>query len=246
MENVSQQPVTPTNAVASDMDIAAKMTAMRQQTERNQMRQETTETGSSDEAQAESPVAPESEVLTDDIQPEDSQDQSDIEEATEETESPEESVSTAETEDSSSDELIDFIEFAETNPNAKFKFTRNGKEVIIDAKKAAAILGQGGAIHEEARQLKIERAEFEEFQREQKIRQENLTIAMELTVQPQLQTAYQEIVKTQGYQQTFAQQLQQASDPAEIARIQSAMEQNERYIKSQSEQIQYLQIHLHQ
>lgn len=241
MENVSSQPVNPTNAVASDQDIAAKMTAMRQQTERNLMRQEA-ETGSStEEGKVESPVAPESEVLTDDAQPEDSEVLAEETEATEEPVSPdEESVSEGEAEDSTSDELIDFIEFAETNPNAKFKFMRNGKEVVIDAKKAAAILGQGGAIHEEARQLKIERAEFDEFQKEQKLRQESLTLAMELTVEPQLQAAYSEIIKTQGYQQTFVQQLQQTTDPAEVARIRSAIEQNERYIQSKSEQIQTL------
>jgi hypothetical protein len=239
MENVTQQAVNPTNAVPSDGDIAAKMAAMRQMTERNQMRQQT-ETGSSEEANAESPVAPEGEVITDEvIQPEDSSPVAEESESTEEAVSPE-TVTESETDDSTADELIDFIEFAETNPNAKFKFMKNGKEVVIDAKKAAAILGQGGAIHEEARQLKIERAEFDEFLKEQKNRQESLTLAMEFTVQPQLEAMYSEIIKTQGYQEIFAQQLQQTQDPAQIARIQSAIEQNDRYIQSQSDQIQTL------
>ena len=242
MENVSQQPVTPTNSVPSDMDIAAKMTAMRQQTERNLMRQGATETGSSEEAKTESPVAPDGEVLTDDTKPEDSQAIEPDGEATEESVDPtgEEPAVSSEDTDSTQEELIDFIEFAETNPNAKFKFMRNGKEVVIDAKKAASILGQGGAIHEEARQLKIERAEFDEFVKEQKSRQESLTLAMEFTVQPQLEAAYSEIIKTQSYQETFAQQLNQTNDPAQVARIKSAMEQNDRYIQSQSEQIQLL------
>jgi hypothetical protein len=240
MENVSQQPVNPTNAVPSLDDIAAKMTVMRDQTQRNQMRQQT-ETGSSDEAKTESPVAPEGEVITDEvIQPEDSNDLEQDDVATEESVDPEQDSVSSEEADSTSDELIDFIEFAETNPNAKFKFMRNGKEVVIDAKKAAAILGQGGAIHEEARQLKIERAEFDEFLKEQKNRQESLTLAMEFTVQPQLEAMYSEIIKTQGYQEIFAQQLQQTQDPAQIARIQSAIEQNDRYIQSQSDQIQTL------
>jgi hypothetical protein len=129
--------------------------------------------------------------------------------------------------------LIDFIEFAETNPNAKFKFTRNGKEVVIDARKAASILGQGGAIHEEARQLKVERSEFDEYTKSQRERQEGLTLAMEFTVQPQLQSAYDEIVKTQGYQTTFQQQLASTGDPAQQARIHASMQQNERYIQQQ-------------
>ena len=135
--------------------------------------------------------------------------------------------------DSASEELIDFIEFAETNPNAKFKFMRNGKEVVIDAGKAASILGQGGAIHEEARQLKVERSEFDEYVRDTRARQEGLTLAMEFTVQPQLQKAYDEIVKTQGYQTVFQQQLAQSADPAQHARIQASMQQNETYIRQQ-------------
>ena len=135
--------------------------------------------------------------------------------------------------DSASEELIDFIEFAETNPNAKFKFMRNGKEVVIDAAKAASILGQGGAIHEEARQLKVERSEFDEYVRDTRARQEGLTLAMEFTVQPQLQKAYDEIVKTQGYQTVFQQQLAQIQDPGQRARIEASMRQNEQYIHSQ-------------
>jgi hypothetical protein len=134
---------------------------------------------------------------------------------------------------STADELIDFIEFADTNPNAKFKFMRNGKEVVIDAKKAAAILGQGSAIHEEARELKIQKAEFDEYLKETQARQEGLTLAMEFTVQPKLQQAYDEIVKTQNYQTTFQQQLAQTRDPGQIARIQASMKQNEQYIRQQ-------------
>ena len=143
-----------------------------------------------------------------------------------------EEVSTDST-NSTAEELIDFLEFAETNPNAKFKFMRNGKEVIVDAKKAAAILGQGSAIHEEARQLKIQKAEFDEYLKETRAKQEGLTLAMEFTVQPKLQGAYDEIVKTQGYQTVFQQQLSQTRDPATIARIQASMHQNEQYIRQQ-------------
>jgi hypothetical protein len=210
-----------TNAV-SDESIASKMAAMRNHVQATR----TEATGNVEsEAEATSPAVPEG-----------SEDETNYEYSgdagTEEDTAQTESVSDPDT-DSTSDELIDFIEFADTNPNAKFKFTRNGKEVVIDAKKAAAILGQGGAIHEEARQLKVERSEFDEYIKETRARQEGLTLAMEFTVQPQLQKAYDEIVKTQGYQTVFNQQLAQTQDPAQQARIQASMQQNENYIRQQ-------------
>ena len=223
---------TVENAVPSLESIASKMAAMRESTLRNQIRTtEQTETGA-----LEAPVAPDGES-----QPEiASQDQDTIDFAAEDltpdapVEDTDAQVSeTAPADNSTNDELIDFIEFAETNPNAKFKFVRNGKEVVVDAKKAAAILGQGGAIHEEARQLKIERSEFDEYLKETRARQEGLALAMEFTVEPKLRQAYDEIVRTQNYQTTFQQQLNQANDPAERARIQASMEQNERYINQQ-------------
>lgn len=219
---------TESPAVPSLDSIAQKMTAMKEQTLRNQIRPtEQTATGVDESAESSSPVAPsdnaEAEV-DDTFAPEET---SDNLEAT----APEE-VSTDST-NSTADELIDFIEFAETNPNAKFKFMRNGKEVVIDAKKAASILGQGSAIHEEARQLKIQRAEFDEYLKGKQMEQEGLTLAMEFTVQPKLQGAYDEIVKTQNYQTTFQQQLAQTRDPAQIARIQASMQQNEQYIRQQ-------------
>jgi hypothetical protein len=224
---------TETNAVPSLDSIAAKMTAMREQTLRNQIRTtEETETGQEESAETSSPVAPDAVPEIDDTETEV------LDESNLETDSPEE-VTTDST-DSTADELIDFLDFAETNPNAKFKFMRNGKEVIIDAKKAAAILGQGSAIHEEARQLKIERAEFDEYLSETRQRQEGLTLAMEFTVQPKLQSAYDEILKTQSYQTTFQQQLQQTNDPAQIARIQASMQQNEQYIQQQQQVIRQL------
>lgn len=223
---------TEQSAVPSLDSIAAKMTAMRNETLRNQIRPtEQTATGQEESAETSSPVAPsdnaEAEVGDTDEQY--------IDESNQETDSPQEV--TADSNDSTSDELIDFIEFAETNPNAKFKFMKNGKEVVIDAKKAAAILGQGSAIHEEARQLKIERAEFDEYLKETQSKQEGLTLAMEFTIQPQLRNAYDEIVKTQGYQSTFQQQLARTSDPAQIARIQASMSQNEQYIQQQQQVI---------
>ncbi len=223
--------VTESNAVPSMDSIAAKMTAMREQTLRNQLRQQPDEavTGQDTAAAESSPVAPEGEPEVADTS--DTEFVSDNQEV-EAQEAQEEPVSNDQT-DSTADELIDFIEFAESNPNAKFKFMKNGKEVVIDAKKAAAILGQGSAIHEEARQLKIERAEFDEYINDMRAKQEGLTLAMEFTVQPKLRQAYDEIVKTQGYQTTFQQQLARTNDPAQIARIQASMQQNEQYIRQQ-------------
>ena len=192
-----------TPAVPSMDSIAMKMTAMREHTQRNQIRATTdAATGPETSAEESGSVAPE-QVLEDETSLE-----LDSDVAAESESAPEQPVSSSE---SGAEDLIDFLEFAETNPNAKFKFLRNGREVVIDAAKAAAILGQGGAIHEEARQLKVERSEFDEYIKDTRERQEGLTLAMEFTVQPQLQKAYDEIVKTQSYQSTFQQQLAAAS-----------------------------------
>lgn len=227
---------TEQSAVPSLDAIAAKMTAMRENTQRNQLlATEQTATGQDDEEASSSPVAPNEQVEPEVAEHQDGE----IAEATDEADAHED-VSTDSNQDSTADELIDFIEFAETNPNAKFKFMRNGKEVVIDAKKAAAILGQGSAIHEEARQLKIEKSEFDEYVKEHQARQEGLTLAMEFTVQPKLQQAYDELLKVQGYQATFQQQLAQARDHATAARIRASMQQNEQYIAQQQAVINQL------
>ena len=230
---------TENTAVLGLDQIAAKMDAMKAMTQRNQIRAtDQPVTGDNAEANAESPVAPDGSDAQPEVAELDNEDvDSNVEPEVPEGDSPEVNSEEA---NSSQDELIDFIEFAETNPNAKFKFMRNGKEVVIDAKKAASILGQGGAIHEEARQLKIERSEFEEYSKGARERQEGLLLAMEFTVQPRLQSAYDEIVKTQNYQNTFQQQLAQTQDPGQQARIQASMAQNERYIQQQSQIIQQI------
>ena len=223
--NTENSAVTGQSAVSDD-SIAQKMAAMLDL--RNQTR--TTlqpATGQEESAETSNPVAPSDDA---DAEVGDTDDDSYASD-NQETDSPQEVTSGSN--DSSSDDLIDFIEFADTNPNAKFKFMRNGKEVVIDAKKAAAILGQGSAIHEEARELKIQKAEFDEYLKSKQQEQEGLTLAMEFTVQPKLQFAYDEIVKTQNYQTTFQQQMAQTRDPAVIARIQAAMQQNEQYIRQQ-------------
>lgn len=192
-----------------------------------------TATGSLDEANQDQPVVPEGAEITD---PDNENSQ-----ATEEEISPEEVTdSEADSTNSTQDDLIDFIEFADSNPNAKFKFIRNGKEVVIDAKKAASILGQGAAISEDARQLKVERAEFDEYLQNKRAETEGLNLAMEFTIQPQLQKAYDEVSKVQQYQVIFKQQLAQATDHGQAAQIQAAMEQNEQYIQQQSNVIRNL------
>jgi hypothetical protein len=218
----------PIQEVGSGLDsIAQKMAAMRNQVQVTKP----IETGVSTAAADDTPVAPEGvEVLDDNAEPEIEATEAYDAEGHDATDAPEE----VSPENSTSDELIDFLDFANTNPNAKFKFMRNGKEVVIDAKKAASILGQGAAISEDARQLKVERAEFDEYLNHKRSETEGLLLAMEFTVRPQLQKAYDEILKTQSYQTTFQQQLAQSRDPAQVARIQAAMQQNERYIQQQS------------
>jgi hypothetical protein len=239
MPNTESGAATENTAVLGLDQIAAKMNAMKETTQRNQIRAtEQPVTGDLAEANANSPVAPDGSDAQPEVAELDNEDLDSIVEP-EVPEGSEPEVNSADT-NSSQDELIDFIEFAETNPNAKFKFLRNGKEVVIDAKKAASILGQGGAIHEEARQLKIEKSEFEEYSKGTRERQEGLLLAMEFTVQPRLQGAYDEIVKTQNYQNTFQQQLAQTQDPGQQARIQASMAQNERYIQQQSQIIQQI------
>jgi len=224
---------TEQSAVPSLDSIAAKMTAMKQETLRNQIRQQSEPTASGQEESAEtlSPEAPSDNADAEVADASDTEYSSDNQDG-----EAQETVSDTQN-DSTADELIDFVEFAETNPNAKFRFMKNGKEVVIDAKKAAAILGQGSAIHEEARQLKIERAEFDEYKTQAQQQQDGLLLAMEFTVQPKLQKAYKEIVKTQNYQTTFQQQLARTNDPAQIARIQASMAQNEQYIRQQQQTI---------
>ena len=234
--NTEASAATENTAVLGLDQIAAKMNAMKEMTQRNQIRAtDQPVTGDNAEANAESPVAPNGSDAQPEVATHEVDDyQSDVEAEVPEGDEPEVNSEQA---NSSTDELIDFIEFADTNPNAKFKFMRNGKEIIVDAKKAAAILGQGSAIHEEARELKIQKAEFDEYLKGKQMEQEGLTLAMEFTVQPKLQGAYDEIVKTQGYQTTFQQQLQRTNDPAQQARIQAAMQQNEQYIRQQQDVI---------
>ena len=242
------QPETvPVKEASVGLDaIAQKMAAMRNQVPATNQ----PGTGSPAEAKAEAPVAPNGvEVLDEDpdnninlVEPEVAEPEAEYDEGNEEAEAPEE-VSQA---DSSEAEVIDFLEFAENNPNAKFKFMRNGKEIEIDAKKAAAILGQGAAISEEARQLKIQKAEFDEYSVAKRAETDGLMLAMEFTVRPQLQKAYDEIIKVQQYQNTFKQQLAQTTDPAQQAQIYANMQQNDAYLQRMGQTVNKLKPNLEQ
>jgi ribosomal protein S16 len=227
--------------------IAAKMAAMR-----NQIAATTQPgTGSTDEAKSEAPVAPQGVEVKDEDpendtnlnEPEVAEPEAEyVDDGNDEVEAPEE-VSYA---DSSEAEVIDFLEFAETNPNAKFKFMRNGKEIEIDAKKAASILGQGAAISEEARQLKVQKAEFDEYLTNKKAETDGLMLAMEFTVRPQLQRAYDEVIKVQQYQNVFREQLARTQDPVQQAQIQANMQQNDRYLQQMGQTIGKLKPNLEQ
>ena len=218
--NANSTDITQPSVAELDNEILSMVTQLTAGNQ-NTQNSKAADTGSEVEAD-DAPVAPS------DVEPEVDDTEYEDSESTDDEEAPTE-VSDSKA-DSTADELIDFVQFTEENPSAKFKFMRNGKEVVIDAKKAAAILGQGGAIHEEARELKVQKAEFDEYLQETRARQEGLTLAMEFTIQPRLREAYDEIIKTQGYQNTFREQLNQTNDPAERARIESSMAQNERYI----------------
>ena len=226
----------PVENVSVGLDaIAEKMAVMRDQTLRNQLRAtNNTETGSDDAAATTAPVAPDGNAGNDSdtniVEPEVDVTEAEFGDANDDSDAPEEVSS----QNSSAEDLIDFLEFADTNPNAKFKFMRNGKEIVIDAKKAAAILGQGAAISEDARQLKVDKADFDEYLQTRRAETEGLFLAMEFTIAPKLQSAYDEIVKTQSYQNTFQQQLAATNDPTMQARIRANMAQNEQYIAQQS------------
>jgi len=237
----------PVENVSTGLDaIAQKMAAMKQDTLRNQLRNtESTETGSAKPAGSNAPVA-ENEIIENDIdlvEPEVAGPETEYSESNELVDAPDEQVSPT---DSTSADIIDFLEFSEEHPDAKFRFKRNGQTIEIDAKKAAAILGQGAAISEDARQLKIQKAEFDEYLQSKRAETDGLLLAMEFTVRPQLQKAYDEIIKTQGYQTTFQQQLAQTRDPAQRARIEANMRQNEQYIQRQAQTINQIKPNLDQ
>ena len=137
-------------------------------------------------------------------------------------------------------DAINFLEFAEQNPDMMWRIPNkdaDGGFIEIPVSKAAAILGQGSAIHENARKLKAERADFEELSSKRISELDGLQIGLELTIVPQLQTAADELITLQQYNQQWQQIHQNANDPSERAQAEAAIRQNASLIEEKSQYI---------
>jgi hypothetical protein len=138
-------------------------------------------------------------------------------------------------------EPINFLEFAEQNPDMMWRIPNKEAEggfIEIPVSKAAAILGQGSAIHENARKLKAEKADFEEYESNRRIELDGLQIGLELTMVPQLQQAADELVKIQQYNQQWKQIYDNAPDEIRRSEAEAAMRQNNELIQEKSQFIQ--------
>jgi hypothetical protein len=170
-------------------------------------------------------------------QPEDG---SEPEESVSETEEPvegEEAIESSEGDNS----IVNFFEFADENPDLKFKIPNKNAEggfVELTAKKAATLLGQTSALDENSRKLKAEKAEFEEFEAKRRAELDGLQIGLELTIVPQLQEVADELVTLQQYNQTWKQILENATDPVSQSEAQAAIAQNQKLIQEKSQFIQ--------
>jgi hypothetical protein len=178
------------------------------------------------EGQPETPEA----TPTTEVEPEDSVNETEEATDTGETEEPAEGVS----------DTVDFLEFAKANPKAIIRIPNKDAEggfVELPADKAAAILGQGSAIHESARKLKAERADFEEYEQKRKQDIDGLQIGLEMTVVPQLRTVADELVTLQEYNQKWEQIRDSETTPEGKARAEAAMRQNTALIQEKSQYI---------
>ena len=138
-------------------------------------------------------------------------------------------------------EPVNFLEFAEQNPDMMWRIPNKDAEggfVEIPVSRAAAILGQGSAIHENARKLKAEKADFEEYESKRRAELDGLQIGLELTVVPQLQSAADELVKIQQYNQQWKQIYDNATDDIRRSEAEAAMRQNNELIQEKSQFIQ--------
>jgi hypothetical protein len=155
----------------------------------------------------------------------------------------EEAVETENTEEPSEGDSdpVNFFEFADENPNLKIRIPNKNAEggfVEITAKKAATLLGQTSDIDENSRKLKASRAEFEEYEANRRKELDGLQIGLELTIVPQLQSAADELVTLQGYNQQWKNILDQATDEVQRAEAQAAIRQNQSLIEEKSKFIQ--------
>ena len=133
---------------------------------------------------------------------------------------------------------VNFLEFAEANPDMLWRIPNKEAPdgfVEIPVSKAAAILGQGSAIHENARKLKAEKADFEEEVAKRRSELDGLQIGLELTVVPQLQQAADELITLQGYNQKWSQIRDQATDEVRRAEAEAAIRANAELIDEKSQ-----------
>jgi hypothetical protein len=154
-----------------------------------------------------------------------------------------ETVNEESTEDSSDgvNDAVNFLEFAEQNPDMLWRIPNKDAEggfVEIPVSKAAAILGQGSAIHENARKLKAEKADFEEFESKRRAELDGLQIGLELTVVPQLQSVAEELITLQQYNQQWSQIRDNAKTEVERSQAEAAIRQNAKLIDEKSQFIQ--------
>lgn len=136
---------------------------------------------------------------------------------------------------------INFLEFAEQNADMMWRIPNKDAEggfIEIPVSKAAAILGQGSAIHENARKLKAEKADFEEYEVKRRNELDGLQIGLELTVVPQLQGAADELVTLQQYNQQWRQIYDSATSEVQRSEAEAAMRQNAKLIDEKSQFIQ--------
>jgi head-tail adaptor len=164
----------------------------------------------------------------------------------EEAEPEDSSIETTETVDAENEEEatdgvtepVNFLEFAEQNPDMLWRIPNKDAEggfVEIPVSKAAAILGQGSAIHENARKLKAERADFEEYEANRRKELDGLQIGLELTIQPKLQEYADELITLQQYNQQWAQIRDAATDEVQRSEAEAAIRQNAKLIQEKSE-----------
>ena len=138
-------------------------------------------------------------------------------------------------------EPVNFFEFADENPNLKIRIPNKNAEggfVEITAKKAATLLGQTSDIDENSRKLKAQRAEFEDYESNRRKELDGLQIGLELTIAPQLQTAADELITLQGYNQQWKNILDQATDEVQRSEAMAAIRQNQTLIEEKSKFIQ--------
>ena len=136
---------------------------------------------------------------------------------------------------------VNFFEFAEQNPDFKFRIPNKNAEggfVEVTAKKAATLLGQTSDIDENARKLKLEKADFEEEVQKRRNEIDGLQIGLELTIVPQLQSAADELVTLQQYNQQWAQIRDRATTETERSEAEAAIRQNASLIEEKSRFIQ--------